>query len=126
MKKKDEERILRIVQLRDVNLEVCDLLNSNNTDDNDSDDGILNTSQERIGATLIEQAYDYIRSQKNNGVSATELAAYFGQNKLACRTLIRNLERSKSISSYSCNEGRQKLHRFAARIIIRLIILFHS
>lgn len=113
MRKKDEERNLRVIQLRDINLEVCDLLNTNNADDNDSNDGILSNSHEIFGWTLTEQAYEHIKSRKSNGVSATELADYFGQGKLNGRTLLRNLERLKSISSYSCNEGRQKLQRYA-------------
>lgn len=74
--------------------------------------GILGNSHEIFGTPLLKQAYDFIKSSGRKGVSGAEMGAYFGLGRLNSRTLIRNLERSKSIASYSCNEGRQKLQRY--------------
>lgn len=115
MKKKDEERVIRAIQLRDPNMEISETWNQSNViDENEAMVGILESNNELYGDTLFHQAYNHIASTKSFGVSGTELASHFALSKLAVRTLIRNLERLGSITSYSCNEGRQKLQRYVS------------
>lgn len=80
--------------------------------------GILASSQEQFGTSLLRQAYDYIKSTEKKGVSGREMGIHFGLGRLNSRTLIRNLERAKSIAAYTCNEGRQKLRRYATTFVI--------
>lgn len=115
MKKKEEERVIRAIQLRDPNVEINESWNQYNHDDPETDAGILASNNELYGDTLFHQVYEHIKSTQNVGVSGSELAIHFAQSKLFVRTLIRNLERLKCISSYSCNEGRQKLQRYVVK-----------
>lgn len=73
---------------------------------------------------LLRQAFDYIKASKSQGVSGSELGRYLGQSRLLARTLIRNLERMRCISSYTCNEGRQKLQRLDKYFFSNVLDIF--
>lgn len=111
--KNNHERTVRVVQLRNPNIEVYDMWPRDNSDDDDeAANGFLDQSAVRLDDSLLRQALAAITAATIVGVSQAELGLQFGLTKLHARTVVRILTRLGSITSYVSDASRQRTKYF--------------
>lgn len=69
-------------------------------------------SKQVLNVPLLKQSLDAIKLTRSKGLSMVELGRHLGVTKLNARSLIRNLERLKQITSYTVDEGRQRVAKY--------------
>lgn len=115
MRKRDEERVLRVLRLRDPNIDVNDLWPRENiADDADDMTDTLDVGKQSLDVPLIKQAYDYIDKMKATGASVTEIGRYLGLSKLNARSIMRNLERLNVVCTHFIDHKRQRIQMYVA------------
>lgn len=112
----DEEREIRVIQLRDPNLEISNMWRNNEDIDDEEEPGFLESS-ELLDETLVRQTYTMIKQSKSEGLTQNMVGQKLGLNKLNSRTLIRNLLRLDLLSYTLTDEGRQRTKRYALYLL---------
>jgi hypothetical protein len=109
-----KERIIKLVTLSDPNIEIIDLWR---TEEIKEDDNLsqLDLQNQRLHIPFLKQIYKTVESKEFKGASQTELATELGLTKLISRTLVRNLVKTKVVSTYLDDIGRQRTTKFVSK-----------
>ncbi|XP_055298279.1 general transcription factor 3C polypeptide 1 isoform X2 [Sitodiplosis mosellana] len=115
--KRDAERTVNVLQLRDPNIEPGQFKDmyegsTDPVDDDEEGGGFLDWSHTIRDLPLLHQLYKLIDESKEKGVSETESNAFLGQSKLNGRALMKNLLRDKIIEYYTTSHKRQTIRRY--------------
>ncbi|XP_075236331.1 general transcription factor 3C polypeptide 1 [Lycorma delicatula] len=116
-KASDKEKKIRIVQLRDPNVDVRDvqkrLLGSYDDDEDDDDKlGLLNEKNRIIDLPLLTQCCLFLKKSGPDGLTQTEIAREFGFNRVQARTTCKNLVKTGAVGTFMTDVGRQRLSKF--------------
>lgn len=109
-----KERIVRLVTLSDPNIEISDIWRTEEVKEDD-DHVQLDMKNQKLNVPFMKQIYSTLESKEFKGASQTELASELGLTKLTSRTLVRNLIKSKTVSTYLDDVGRQRTTKFVSR-----------
>lgn len=108
---KEEERRLRVLQLRNPDLDVSKMWTQDVDDDASSDhEGLLDQTNQRLDISIMEQAYRLIDDAKTDGLTQKDVAQHLGLSKLHGRAVIRSLQRQGWVGSYLKDVGRQRIN----------------
>lgn len=109
--KKGGEKSIRVLQLREPNINVYDIWPRQpelDDDDVSMENGFLCNDRELYNVDLNAQAYKIIEETKYDGITSTEFRSIMGLNKLNGRILLRNLERLSQLTTFRVDQGRQR------------------
>lgn len=109
--KKGGEKSIRVLQLREPNINVYDIWPRQPEQDDDElsmETGFLFNDTELYNIDLNQQAYKMIEQSKFDGVTSTEFRSAMGLTKLNARILLRNLERLGQVTTFRVDQGRQR------------------
>lgn len=109
--KKGGEKSLRVLQLREPNINVYDIWPRQPELDDDEtavESGFLCNDKELYNVDLNAQAYKIIQAAKYDGITSTEFRSAMGLTKLNGRILLRNLERLGQVTTFRVDQGRQR------------------
>lgn len=109
--KKGGEKSIRVLQLREPNINVYDIWPRQPELDDDEtslENGFLCNDRELFNVDLNAQAYKIIEQTKYDGLTSTELRSIMGLTKLNARILLRNLERLGQVTTFRVDQGRQR------------------
>ena len=123
--KPNEEKTLRVVQLKDPDVDPDTMWIASKDDDEeevekDNSDGILDMSRWRLDASVMRQAYAYLVEEGPGGVTQQMLGEELGFGKLEARTIFRNLARRDLAVSVMVDKGRQRMTTFVAKKLAHL------
>ncbi|XP_031625024.1 general transcription factor 3C polypeptide 1 [Contarinia nasturtii] len=114
--KRENERTLNVLQLRDPKIEPWQFWVKLDIEDELGDDedgeGFLDESKAIKDVPILHQLYKLIESRKEHGISESEASAYLGQSKLNGRALIRSLLKDKQIEYYITSKQRQTVRQY--------------
>lgn len=110
-KSRNIEKSVNAVKLLQPSINIYDIWMKDKDDEIKEECGFLDNKNELVNVPLLKQAYDLIKSSKEQGLSQTELGTILGLSKLNSRSIIRNLERMKYIVSFSKDVGRQRVNK---------------
>lgn len=110
MKNKDEEKLIRVIQLIQPNIDVSEMWMKN--EEEEEEQGFLDATMGFIDMTALRHVYKIIKESGSNGSSQTEISKKIGQNRLSTRTLCRNLQKLGHTTTFIADEGRQRVTRF--------------
>lgn len=110
-----EEKQITTVQLKVPDIDIFKLLKGDE-DLPAKEKGFLDITHQQINKGLAYQIYDHIETSGTNGVSQLELGAHHGLSKLNSRSVIRNVQRTRGITFYMKDEGRQRVSKYVFRI----------
>lgn len=110
MKNKDEEKLIRVIQLIQPNIEVSEMWMKN--EEEEEEQGFLDATMGFIDISALRHVYKVIQGAGSDGMSQTEIAKKIGQNRLSTRTLCRNLQKLGHTTTYIADEGRQRVTKF--------------
>ncbi|KAG4077748.1 hypothetical protein HA402_011177 [Bradysia odoriphaga] len=113
--KKGGEKSIRVLQLREPNINVYDIWPRQAELDDDEtslENGFLCNDKELFNVDLNTQAYKIIEQTKYDGVTSTELRSIMGLTKLNARILLRNLERMGQVTTFRVDQGRQRTSKY--------------
>ncbi|XP_014204050.1 general transcription factor 3C polypeptide 1 isoform X2 [Copidosoma floridanum] len=113
--KTGKERIVKLVTLANPNIDVNDLWRSEEIKEEENDHCILDVRNQKLNVPFLRQAYDVIEASGCKGISQMELASILGLTKLISRTIVRNLVKTKVVSTYIDDIGRQRTTKFVSR-----------
>lgn len=109
--KKGGEKSIRVLQLREPNINVYDIWPRQPEQDEDElsvENGFLCNDVELYNVDLNAQAYKIIEQSKFDGITSTEFRTIMGLTKLNARILLRNLERLGEVTTFRVDQGRQR------------------
>lgn len=109
-----KERIIKLVTLSDEKVEISDIWRTEEIEEID-DPKQLNMGDQKLNKPFLKQIYDCVDSKESVGASQTNLASELGVTKLIGRTLVRNLVKSKIVSTYLDDVGRQRTTKFVSK-----------
>lgn len=110
----NKERIIKLVTLVDANLDITDIWRTEEIKE-DCDFCQLDIGNQKLNIPFLKQIYCTLESKGIVGASQTELATEMGFTKLIGRTLLRNLDKSKIVSSYLDDVGRQRTKKYISK-----------
>jgi len=113
--KKGGEKSIRVLQLREPNVNVYDIWPRQPELDDDElsmENGFLSNNVEVYNVDLTTQAYKIIEQSKFDGVTSTEFRAIMGLTKLNARILLRNLQRLGQVTTFRVDQGRQRTSKY--------------
>ena len=115
-------KMVRMVQLRDLDINIEDvwidkkdddeLMDDLDDDQEDFDDS--NRIQSNYDRSMNFLAYQVIDDAGPNGISAIELSKKLGIDKYSTRAVIKNIDRRKIVDTYMKDDGRQKTSHYVA------------
>lgn len=108
-RKSEHERSLRVMQLKDPNLDVNKMWQQDDEDEGSDNEGYLDQSRVRLDMSIIEQAYHLLDSVGSTGMTQKEIAKTLGMSKLNCRVVLRNMERCGYVDSFMRDVSRQRI-----------------
>ena len=109
-----KEKMLRVVQLLDSNIDINDLWNKDEVIEED-DPFELDISQIKYNVNLLRQANAVVEASKHDGLGKTELGKIMGLPKLQSRIIFRNLAKSNIVAMYMNDMGRQRVTKYVSR-----------
>lgn len=115
--KKGGEKSIRVLQLREPNINVYDIWPRQPELDDDelvAENGFLCNDVELYNVDLNTQAYKIIEQSKFDGVTSTEFRSIMGLTKLNARILLRNLERLGQVTTFRVDQGRQRTSKYVS------------
>lgn len=113
--KKGGEKSIRVLQLREPNINVYDIWPRQPEQDDDElsmENGFLCNDMELYNVDLSQQAYRIIEKTKFDGITSTEFRSIMGLAKLNARILLRNLERLGQVTTFRVDQGRQRTSKY--------------
>lgn len=109
-----KERMLRVVQLIDNNINVSDLWSKDDIVEDD-DPLELEISEQKYSVPFLRQANEIVEASRHEGLGQSELARKMGLSKLQARTICRNLSKTNIVATYMNDMGRQRVTKFVSR-----------
>ncbi|XP_058798386.1 general transcription factor 3C polypeptide 1 [Phymastichus coffea] len=109
-----KERIIKLVTLTDPNTEITDIWRTEESKE-DCDFCQLDIRNHKLYTPFLKQIYAAVESKESKGASQSELATEMGFPKLIGRAILRNLDKSKIVSSYVDDVGRQRTKKFVSK-----------
>lgn len=108
-KKRNTEKTLRVVILKDPNLDIFSIWNKDGDQDlEDESETFLDIQNQYFDVEILRQAYNVIEAGKGVGLSQSEVGRILGLTKLNARAVCRNLVKLGYITTYIKDEGRQR------------------
>lgn len=108
LKNKSEKKI-NVVRLLDPNVDLAKLLNVENETSEGS--GFLDTSNQYFNRPLVHQVYRKLEETGREGMSQHEIGNHFGLTKLSARSVLRKTQRTREVTFYMKDEGRQRVSK---------------
>ena len=100
--------------LSNPNIDINDVWRTEEVNDDEAHSQLVIQNQ-KINIPFLQQIYNAVEAKEFKGASQMELAAELGFTKLISRTLTRNLVKSKVVSTYLDDIGRQRTCKFVSK-----------
>lgn len=110
--KKDGERSLHVLQLRNPNMDLNELWPAGDEDEHESTEGTWSETREVIEVPILTQIYQMIKESKEIGVSELEFGRAFALGRLSRRAMLKKIKKLANVEFYVSSEGRQKTRRY--------------
>lgn len=110
-KSKEVERTLFVVNLVNPTIDIFKLWHMEDETAEDEEHGFVNIANQTLNRPLIHQVCQKIADSGKEGMSQLELGQHFGLTKLNARSVLRKAQRTRNISFYMKDEGRQRISK---------------
>lgn len=108
-KKKNTEKTLRVVVIKDPNMDIFKIWNKDGEQDvEDESESFLDIKNQYFDVEILRQTYNVIEKSKGVGLSQAEVGRILGLTKLNSRAVCKNLVKLGYITTYIKDEGRQR------------------
>ena len=115
-------KYVKVVKLKDPNVDPQEVLMVNRADDEDDeleddqdDTDVSNDVQLRGDRTLIWQAFQVVDDAGPEGMTSRTLGLKMNLNRFSLRSILKNLERRGVIEFYMRDQGRQKTTHYVSK-----------